>query len=211
LSGRGLPCELAGREAGGRLAAITLDPAANRIGELLDGYIGAYDKIADKPTAAEAESAVTSGVSIVSYTAQDSEYDLRPVTTHSQDTVGAPDYRLLDTQNVDATYIVARDIRDNLPLEFPNAKITPDIEPGDNPIPKGVIEERDIKGWLITRLRFWENEGVVNREALNAAIEDGTLIVQVNSTDPTQVDMVIPIEIIQPLAKFGTVVQRVPS
>ncbi len=211
VNGRGLPGELGGRETGGRIAEESLDPAANRIGEKLDGYIGAKDKIADRPTLPESESALGHGVSLVSYTAQGIEQLVCAVTTHSQDDVGGPDRRLLDVQNVSATYIVARDIRNNLPLEFPNAKITRDIKPGEDPPPKGVIQERDIRSWIIVRLRFWQQQGVLDKQSLDDAIADGTLIVRVNDSDPRQVDIVLPFKIVQPLAKFGVVAQRLAS
>ncbi len=211
VAGRGLPAELAGREVGGWLLGLSTDPAVNRIGELMTGYIGAADKIADLPTIAESETALGNGVALVSYNAQGQEVLVRPVTTHSQDSTGAPDRRLLDAQNVAATYIVARDMRGALPAEFPQAKISKDVPAGDDPPPQGVIEERDIKAFIIVRLRFWQNQGVITKDSLDTAINGGTLIVQVNDSDPTQVDIVMPFSIIQPLAKFGVVVQRVPN
>jgi phage tail sheath gpL-like len=211
INGRSLPGVFGAREAGGRLAAVSVDPAANRIGELLDGAVGSYDIIADRPTAAESESALGAGVSIVSYTAQDAAYLVRAVTTHSQDSAGGDDTRLLDTQNVDAAYIVARDIRDNMPLEFPQAKIATDRTAGDEPLPAGVIEERDIKAWIISRLQFWKRQGVVDAAGLAETLANDELIVQVNATDPTQVDCVVPFKVVQPLAKFGVTAQRQPS
>lgn len=211
INGRGLPCELAGREVGGWLQGLSTDPAVNRIGELMNEYIGAVDKITDRPTVSQSETALGNGVALVGYTAQNIEVLVRPVTTHSQDSAGAPDRRLLDAQNVAATYIVARDIRGALPAEFPNAKITPDTEPGDDPPPRGVIEERDIKAFCIARLRFWQAQGVITKQSLDTAIADGTLIVEVNAQDSTQVDIVLPFSIVPPLAKFGVVVQRVPN
>lgn len=211
VNGRGLPGMLGAREAGGRIAAESLDPAANRIGELLDGYVGSWDVIADRPTAAESEDALGNGVSLVTYNSSDAEQLARAVTCHHQDSVGGADRRLLDVQNVSGAYIVARDIRDNLPLEFPNAKISEDIEEGADPPPVGVIEERDIKAWIVSRLRAWQTQGVIDRASLDTAISGGTLIVQVNGSDPTQVDIVMPFEIVQPLAKFGVVAQRLPS
>lgn len=211
VNGLGLPSQLAGRECGGRLAAIKLDPAANRIGEILDGYVGADDKIADKPTAAESEDAIGSGLSIVTYNSSGDSVDLRPVTTYSKDGSGGADRRLLDTQNVDAAYIVARDIRSFLPQEFPQAKITKDTVPGEEPPPAGVLEERDVRSAVIRRLRVWASLGVVQRAELEAAIEDGSLIVQVNPSDATQVDLVLPFKIVQPVAKWGVVAQRRPG
>lgn len=209
--GRSLPGELAGRECGGWLLGLGTDPAVNRIGEKLTGVYGSRDKIADKPTSTELQSAIGNGVTPVSYDATDAEMLVRPVTTHSLDDASGPDRRLLDCQNVHATYIVARDIRSRLPAEFPNAKITPDIEPGGDPPPRGVIEEKDIKAFIISILRFWQTEGVIQKASLDTAIDTGTLIVQVNSSDPTQVDINIPFKIIQPLAKMGVVAQRQPG
>jgi|GEM_PF-2833506 len=211
INGRGLPAELAGLEAGGRLAAESLDPAANRIGEQMNEYIGAVDKIADKPGLSESETTLGGGVTLISYTSQRLEVLVRPVTTHSQDSAGGPDRRLLDVQNVSATYIVARDIRSALPAEFQGAKITKDTPIGEDPPPKGLIEERDIKAFVISRLRFWQREAVVTQASLDAAIADGSLIVQVNPSDSTQVDIVLPFSIVQPLAKTGVVVQRRPN
>jgi len=211
MNARGLPSELAGREVGGWLLGLSTDPAVNRIGELLSGFIGAKDKIADKPTLSESETALGNGVALVSYTAQGLEVLVRPVTTHSQDSAGGPDRRLLDAQNVAATYIVARDMRSALPAEFPGAKITKDTLPGNDPPPKGVIEERDVKSFCIARLRFWQTQGVITKTSLDDAISSGTLIVQVNDQDATQVDIVLPFSIVPPLAKFGLVVQRVPN
>lgn len=211
VNGRSLPIEFGAREVGGWLLGLSADPAINRIGELLDGVVGSADKITDMPTLAQSEDALGNGVSLVSYTAQGLEYLVRPVTTHSQDSSGAPDRRLLDVQNVSATYIVGRDLRSAIPTEFPNAKITKDTEPGEDPPPKGVIEERDLKAFCIARLRFWQTQGVITKASLDASIEDETLIVMINASDATQVDVVLPFKIVPPLAKVGVVVQRQPA
>jgi phage tail sheath gpL-like len=206
VNGRSLPCEFAAREMVGRLASVSVDPAGNRIGELLDMVVGSWDVVADRPTAAECETALNGGVSIVTYTdIGDAEQLTRPVTCHGSDN------RLLDVQNVDGTYIVARDIRDSLPQAFPNAKITADIEEGDEPPPAGVLEIRDVKAWVINRLYAWVRKGVVQKAALAAAIADGSLVVEINSSDSTQVDMVLPYKIVQPWAKTGVVAQRIPE
>jgi phage tail sheath gpL-like len=118
---------------------------------------------------------------------------------------------LLDVQNVDGAYAVARDVRDNLMAAFPNAKIMEDAEGSDEGPPPGVTEERDIKAWCVSRLIGWANLGVVQRANLATAIADGSLYVQVNSSDPTQVDIALPIKIVQPWAKAGVAVQRRPG
>jgi len=211
LNAGSLPCEFAGAECGDRLNAITQDPAANRIGNVIgSGLYGSNDITSDKPTPSSTESAIGNGLSIISYDAAENLIDVRPVTTYSQNSAGGPDRRLLDTQNVDAAYVIARDMRSALPAEFPNAKVQKDSAPGADPAPAGVIEERDIKAFVITRLRGWQKAGVILQAALDAAIDDGTLVVEVNASDATQVDILIPIQVIPPLAKFGVVVNREP-
>ena len=106
---------------------------------------------------------------------------------------------------------LARDLRENIPLEFPQAKIAPDPVAGSDLPPQGVITPTDIKSFIITRLRFWQNEAVATQKSIDDAIADNTLIVQINASDPTQVDIVVPFAIVQPLAKTGVTVQRVQA
>ncbi len=208
VNGRSLPCEFMGREVGGRVAAESIDPAVNRIGEEFDGVYASANPTADKLTQAQSEDAIGNGLSPISYNAVGTAVIMRPVTTYSVDASGGADRRLLDVQNVSATYAVVRDLRSALPLEFANAKVQRDSLPTEDPPPKGVIEERDIKAFVINRLRFWQREGVIQKATLDAVIADGSLIVQVNASDATQVDIVIPMRVIQPLAKMGVVAQR---
>ncbi len=205
---RSLPGEIMGREVGARMQSDSIDPSANRIGEYLDGLYGSKNPTLDKPSAAVAEDSLTNGLSIVGYNASQQLVILRPITTYSLDPNGNADRRLLDVQNVSGTYAVARDMRSALPAEFTGAKIQPDSLPGADPPARGVIEERDIKGFVVSRLRFWQRVGVVQKAALDQVIADGSLIVQVDPSDPTQVDIVLPIKIVQPLAKMSVVVQR---
>jgi phage tail sheath gpL-like len=208
---RSLPGELVGREVGGRLAAESLDPSANRIGEYFDGIYASANPTADKPTSAISEDALGNGLSLVGYNAVGQPILLRPITTYSVDSGGAADRRLLDVQNVSATYAVVRDLRSALPQQFANAKIQKDSLPSDDPPPQGVTEERDIKAFVISRLRFWQREGVIQKATLDSVIASGELIVQVNASDSTQVDILIPLRIVQPLAKIGVVAQRRPG
>jgi phage tail sheath gpL-like len=211
LNGLSMPAEVGARLLVERLAEISLDPAANIIGNTMDLVYGAGDKIADKPTASESEQALGAGVSLFSYNAQDAEVLVRSITAHSQTGAGAPDRRLLDTQNVDAAYIIARDLRDNLPVEFANAKLAEDNDAPTTPLPPGVVQPKDIKAYIVSRLRFWVGRGVADGDALDDSLENNELIVEINGSDPTQVDIVVPTEILQPLAKMGVQVDRQPS
>lgn len=206
-NGRCLPVQYAGRETGLWLSALSLESNTNRIGDPMD-MVGSGDTVADNPTTAEIEDALGNGVSICAYDAQGDLYMVRPVTTYSQDSSGGADRRLLDMNITHAIYIMARDIRSALPQQFPKAKITKDTEAGDDLPPKGVIEERDVKTWLITRLRFWGREGVIVEAFLEEVIVSGELIVEVNDSDPTQLDILIPAKVVPVLAKLGVVVER---
>jgi phage tail sheath gpL-like len=211
LNSRDLPGIVAAREVADWLIRYSIDPAANRIGRVLSGLSGAKDKISDKPTDTEVENLLGNGVSVISYTPQGQPFLVRAVTTHSQDTSGNPDRRLLDVQNVVAEYSVSRDFRDTLPLAFPEAKITRDTLPGEDPPPAGVLEERDVKAWVVERLIEWAHRAVINRAMIKTVVDDGSLIVQVDETDPTQLNLVIPKKILQPWAKTSLVSQRMPG
>lgn len=210
LNGQSLGCEFAGWEVGSRLKAEEIDPAVNRIGEAVgDGLYGARDPVGDKPTDVEVEDALNNGLSILNYDAQNTLFITRPITAHSQDSAGNPDSRLLDVSGVSGTYAFAKDLRISLPQEFKGAKIIRDLVPGDELPPAGVIEERDVKAFVVSKARTWVRRGVLRRDKLDDAIAAGTLIVKVDDTDETQVDIVIPEGIVKPLAKFSTVIQRV--
>lgn len=210
-NGRDLPCEVGGRELGGALLAYSDDPGANRINELWDDMYGAYDKIANMPSLAKSEASIGGGVSLIGYTPNGTPVAIRPITTYSQDSAGGADRRLLDLQNVTATYVVARDLRSALPQEFRGVKVVPDLADTDDPLPEGVVEERDIFAFCRSRLYFWAREGVISKASVDAAIAAGTLFVRVNPSDATQVDIVLPFKIVPPLAKMGLVVQRQPN
>jgi phage tail sheath gpL-like len=211
INSRDLPAKLAGAEVGSILRALSFNEAPNRIGELFDTLAGSHDVAADRPTPAESESALTGGVALMSYTDQGIPTLVRPVVTHCQYDNGGQDTRLLDRQNVDATYIVTRAIAAALPAEFPQAKITEDTTPEGEPPPDGVTEIRDVRAFVASILRFFARKGTLSRDRVESAIVDGSLIVRINPSDATQVDFVVPWQIVQPWVKSGLVTQREPS
>jgi phage tail sheath gpL-like len=211
ISGRSLPAEFGAREAVGRGYATSLDPAANRINEMMDLLYGAHDVVADKPTPSESEQVVGGGCSLISYTAQEALYLVRGVTMHSQTAAGGADRRLLDTQNVDATYDIAEDLQTALPEAFQGCKLTADSDNPTDPIPPKTIMPKDVKVFIVTRMEVWADKGVVDRTKLRAAVEAGDFIVEINSTDASQLDIVVPASILPPLAKMGTQVNRIPA
>ena len=208
-AGRSLPCEWAGAEAGARLREEQPDPNVNR---MRAGYratlYGASDLVADALTDAELEDALQSGLAPIAYDATGAPLMVRPVTTYFKDGSGNPDDRILDVGRPTGLFAVAKDLRSALPQQFPKAKLIPDLTPGDDDPPEGVIEERDVKAFVIARLRFWVKKGVVRQDKLEAAIADGSFIVRVNPSDASQCDIVLPLKIIAPLAKFSLVVNQ---
>lgn len=209
MNGQELGCEWAGFEAGDRLKRQELELGnPNRIGTVFDGFLGAADKVLDQPTDPEVEDALNCGLSIINYTAQGDPFLTAPITTHSQDPGGNPDFRIYYVTEVTGAYEFAKDLRTALPQEFYQVKIVKDQPPGSEPLPDKTVEERDVKAFAISRARFFQAKGVLRRDRLDEAIANGTLIVQVDASDPSQVDIGFPIKIVAPLAKFSVVVQK---
>ncbi len=203
-----LPAEVAGDEMGDTLSAISVRSNANRIGNKMSLY-GPEDPVVSKLTEAEVESLLNNGVTPVDLESNTNEpFLVRPITTHSQD-AGNPDFRALDMSDTYGMYEVATDLRIVLPQEFKNASITPNLPEGDNSLPAGVVEVRDIEGFVTNRLRFWVDAGVVQGPALDAAISNGDLNVDQDAGDPTQVNIFLPLVIVDPLAKLGVVAAKV--
>lgn len=205
VNGESLPCEWAGAEAGDRMRRRRLESNANRIGTTLKRVVGSADKVADNPTEPEGEDALDNGVSIVGYTPNGDHVLLRSITSHSQDSGGNPDKRAFDTNEVDGLYDVGKDLRAALPQEFKQVKIVKDRTATDKELPPNVVEERDVRSFLASRvIGFWADvRGVVDGEIFQAAVDDGSFIVEVNASDATQVDIFMPLEVIKILAKFG--------
>lgn len=209
LNGESLPAEWAGAEAGARLKAEGLDPAANRINKpYIATLYGCASMAVDNPTDVEVEDALNTGITIVTYQADLTPRPSRPITTYHKDGSGTPDDRVLDTSRVTGCFAVAKDLRVNLPREFEEAKFSADLPPGAQENPKGVIEEKDVKAFVDGRIKFWIGGGVVRADRYATAVADGSFAVQQDPTDSAQCDIVLPLSIFPPLAKFSLVVKH---
>jgi phage tail sheath gpL-like len=205
-----LPGELAGAEAGDALKWLSIRANYNRIGNKLLLH-GPRDLVAEKLTVAESESLLANGVTPLDVQQLTGEIFLvRPITTHSLFGT-APDYRAFDLSDTDGMYTVAADLRSALPIEFHNCSITEDLPAGENRLPAGVIERRDVQAFVEARLEQWVRLGVVDGNKLDASITAGELVVALNASDPSQVDIFIPLAIIKPLAKLGVYAQKLAS
>lgn len=199
-----LPCELAGAEAGDALKAIQTRPNFNRIGNVHTLY-GPRDIPTNKLTATETEDALNNGVSPLDVDVlTGATYLVRPITTHSLNS-SVQDYRAFDLSDIDGSFAVFRDLRTALPVEFANASISQNLPAGADPLPPGVVEVKDVRAFVISRLRFWARQGVVSLAALDASILNDELAVEIDASDGTQVNIFIPYSIIKPLAKLSVV------
>lgn len=208
-----LPCELAAAELGDRMRRRRLESNANRVLQPLRRVRGSADPNADQPTDAEATDALNNGVSLVGYAANLAPIILRSVTTHSQDTGGNPDRRCFDTNETDSLYDYAKDLRIFLPQEYQSpdgqVKISKNLQPGQEN-PAGVVEERDVRASIVARTQqFWVPKGVIDGNHFAQIVADGTLICEVNASDPTQLDIFIPAKVFKILAKIGVYLAKV--
>jgi len=203
-----LPCEIAAAEAGDALRFVTQRANYNRIGNRLD-LLGPADPVGEKPTGAEVEDLLANGVTPLNIEPLTGEiFTVRPITSHSLNG-STPDYRAFDLSDTDGMYSVVEDLQATLPQEFANASITEDLPAGVNRLPPGVVERKDVEAFVINRLGKQVDLGVVDANRLEQSISSGELIVQINATDPTQVDIFLPAKIVKPLAKFGLTASKV--
>lgn len=203
-----LPCELAGAEAGDALRFVTVRANFNRIGNRL-GLLGPADPVGEKPTGAEVEDLLNNGVTPLNIEQLTGEiFVVRPITTHSLSGT-SPDYRAFDMSDTDGMYSVVEDLQATLPQEFANSSITEDLPPGVNRLPPGVVERKDVFAFVVNRLGKQVDLGVVDANRLEQSVSTGELIVQINASDPTQVDIFMPAKIVKPLAKFGLSASKV--
>lgn len=213
-SDESLPCEIAAAELGNRMARRRLEVNANRVMQPLKRVRGAAVPQTAQPTDAEANDALANGVSIIDYTANGTPRLCRAITTHSQDTNGNPDRRCVDVNEVDSLYDYMKDMRTVLPQTYQSpdgqVKVSKNRQPGDDPNPEGVVEERDIRATIINRTTlFWVPKGVIDGAAFAQVANDGTLQVNINATDPTQVDIFVPAKVVKILAKMGFLLAKV--
>jgi phage tail sheath gpL-like len=203
-----LPCELAAAEAGDALRWLTVRANYNRIGNRHDLY-GPRDVVTNKLSATEIEDLLNNGVTPLDVDSlTGATFVVQPITTHSV-TSGAPDYRAYHLSDIDAMFSIFQDLRAATPLEFPNASISPDLPAGSDPLPAGVVEIRDVRAFVISRLRFQVRAGVAQGPALDASITAGELSVDIDEVNSSQVNIFVPLSIIKPLSKFGMVGAKV--
>ena len=210
-AGESLPCEWAGAEVGARMREVALKVNKNRIGMpyVATLYNPASLKTSDY-SAPEAEDLLYHGVTPVTFVGTTySPAPMRPITTYYADALGNADSRVLDVTQVDGIFAVTKDLRVTLPDEFKGANLSPDLPIGADPLPEGVVEEKDVKSFTNSRVMDWVAKGVVSKAKYLAALLDGSFVCQVDPSDASQCDIVLPIGIVPPFAKFSLYVNHV--
>jgi phage tail sheath gpL-like len=207
---RSLPGEIIGADMGDALKAFGIRPNTNRIGNLFPSLFGSFDNKGDKLSGTEREDLLNHGVTPLDFVPNGTDCILvNPITTRSQDSAAQPDFRAYYQTDTFGVMAIADDIRIATPQQFPNCSITPDLPPGQDSLPAGVVERRDVEAFVFSRLRAWVPLGVINGVALEAAITSGEVIVEIDASDESQVNIFIPMKILKPLAKFSGVVHKV--
>ena len=210
MNGRALPVEWAAWEAADSADLEELrNGNPNRIGTVFSGFGAPFDPAGDKPTAAEVETALAGGVSVIDYNDSGLPYIVAPITEHWKDSSGNPDKRALYVAQVTGADTVANDLRSAIEQQFPQKKITADrAESDEDPLPGDTVEIREVNAFVVARLREWVDRGVLNEKKLEESIANGQLAIAIDPDDESQVDIVVPYRIVPPWAKTSLVFKR---
>jgi len=203
-----LPCEWAAAEMGARMRERAKYAVKNRIHMVYRATLyGPRDHVTSDLSAVEIEDALQHGITPITFNSTFVPWPERPITTYWKDTSAAPDDRILDVTRVDGMFTVAKDLRSTIPAQFQGKSLSPDLPTGDDQLPPDVVEIGTVRAFVVARCRLWQGRGVLRKDKLDEAIgtrdEPGELQVVINETDATQVDMLIPLATIPPLAKFS--------
>lgn len=207
-----MPGELMGWEMGDALYWYTQRASYNRIGNrpgTTYPLVGSKDPVADRLSPPELEDLLTNGVTPYDFIPNGTDPVLvAPITTHSQDSAGNNDrraYYQLETWTFNA---VGRDLRTAVPQEFPNASITPDLPAGQDSLPAGVVERRDVEQFVYNRARAYVPIGWIQSSYLEEVIASKAFIIEIDPIDSSQVNIFMPARAVKPLAKFSGVVNK---
>lgn len=205
-----LPCEIAAWGAGIYTREIKDDPNHPFINEEAGPkatLYGSPNASADNLSAVEAEDLLHFGVSYVTLNAQGVPRLARPISTYYLDSNANPDDRVLDFSKVFGMMAVASALRIFLGRQFAGKKLAKSLPTGNTPIPPNIVQEKTAKNMVIGFIRDqYVAAGVVDGAKLDASVADGSLVVQVNPSVATQLDMFLPLGIIPPLVNTSIVI-----
>lgn len=213
ILGRGylsLPCEVGGAELGRRLRDEAADPTVNANGTAYKAQLyPPSNLVTGELTAVEREDALQSGVTPIVHNTSGTPLVDRPITTHWKDDAGNADDRALDVAVPSGTYRFAKRLRVSLPQQFRGAKLSENLVEGDDPLPPGTVEIREVVEFVISEAKAFVKVGWFDQTFINAAIANGEFIGRVNPSDPSQADLVIPTRVSAAYLKTSAVVNAV--
>ena len=203
-----LPCEWAAAIAGIFGREIRTDPNHNFIHtEFIATLYGSPAIDSDALSDAECEDALANGVSYVSYTAQKRPRLERPITCYFEDSDGNPDDRVLDVGKPFGAIAVAADLRTECQRAWKQKKLAKALPQGSTPIPPNIVTEAAAQTFIIGRIRSrWCAAGVISETALDTALADGKIVIEVDPLDETQLDTYLPLRIVPVFAKHSIVI-----
>ena len=206
-SGLSLPAEVAGAEVGRRMRMESEDPTVNANGTLYKARLYPPANLTTGAlTDAEREDAYQSGVDPMVYDPTGAPKVDRPITTHFKDTNGNTDDRALDVAVPSGTYAFAKRLRASLPQQFAGAKLSPNLVEGDDALPPGTVEVREIQQFVIGEALAYVAKGWFDAAFIKAAIENEEFVARVNPDDRHQCDLIIPTRVSAAYLKTSAVV-----
>jgi phage tail sheath gpL-like len=184
-----LPGEIAAGFAAYVASQIGSDRAANLDGLVIPGLQSQYDA-SDVPTESEQDSALNNGLTpLLSGTGRVSI--VRSITSYHLDSGGLDDFSVLDSHYVDVPDFIADDLQANFTTAFAGFKIAPATADGSPPGPR-IATPASVKDWIFSRLKFYENQLIVNVDALKDSI-----IVEIDAIATGRMNAEIPVDVIE--------------
>lgn len=205
-----LPCEVGGAELGRRLRMEADDPTVNANGTAYKATLyPPANLVSGALTAIEREDALQSGVTPLIHNTSGTPLCDRPITTHWKDDAGNADDRCLDVAVPSGSYRFAKRIRVSLPEQFKGAHLSENLVEGDDPLPPGTVEIREVVEFVISEAKAFVKVGWFDQTFINAAIANGEFIGRVNPSDRRQADLIIPTRVSAAYLKTSAVVNAV--
>lgn len=117
-----------------------------------------------------AASALDVGLTPIQVAADGTTFVVRSITTHSQDSSGNPDWRVLDTVNVTVPQRWADDLAVDIPTEFAGKNLVDDPADSDDELPPNVTTPSAVKSHCIGLAQTWEKNGRFQQVANDTAL-----------------------------------------
>lgn len=193
------PWEWVSAEAAVIIPALAIDPARPVQTLQIPGILA--PRLADRFTWMERDLLLRDGISTFRVNDAGQAFVERKITTYQTAPSGAEDISYLDVETVKTLAFLRYDLRTFIPTRFPRFKLADDgtnFARGQNVATPGTIRAE-----IIARAYQWEAAGLV--EGIDQFKTD--LIVVRNGSDPTRVDVRLPINVMNQLRTLAAQIQ----